>query len=283
MLLSLLFVLLGAPSHAQYAPRSMTYPYYGAAFYARLRGGEAGDSLKASLREILRSDHRAIQGRYDEILPSCQGPGCYRHVVIGYDRARTFLMGSFYLVQQGNGFAVRDVYCERLYTNKDFRGRPPGPGRIPDDKIVNTEHTWPQSRFTGRYPKEEQKSDLHHLFPTDSQMNSTRSSFEFGPVTQDAGRPLKCPQAKFGRGPRGAPVFEPPNGHKGNVARALFYFSTRYDIQISPTEEMALRRWNFEDPVDAEEMNRNNEIFKLQGSRNPYIDHPELAERVRDF
>lgn len=36
-------------------------------------------------------------------------------------------------------------------------------------------------------------------------------------------------------------------------------------------------KWNFEDPVDSRELYRNEEIYKEQGNRNPFIDHPELA------
>ena len=38
-----------------------------------------------------------------------------------------------------------------------------------------------------------------------------------------------------------------------------------------------LLRWNEADPVDSWEMNRNNVIEGIQGNRNPFIDHPELA------
>lgn len=34
------------------------------------------------------------------------------------------------------------------------------------------------------------------------------------------------------------------------------------------------------DPVDQFEINRNNRIQKIQGNRNPFIDHPEIAYRV---
>jgi endonuclease I len=78
-------------------------------------------------------------------------------------------------------------------------------------------------------------------------------------------------------------MFEPPETHKGNVARSLFYFSIRYGLRISPEEEAYLKMWNKQDPVDQEEMIRNNEIYKTQGSRNPFVDHPELADRIQDF
>ena len=78
-------------------------------------------------------------------------------------------------------------------------------------------------------------------------------------------------------------AFEPPENHRGNVARALFYFSVRYKIQIDPLEEGYLRDWHREDPVDAEERKRNDEIFKIQQNRNPFIDEPLLVDDIRDF
>ncbi|MBX2986371.1 MAG: endonuclease [Bdellovibrionaceae bacterium] len=258
--------------------------YYGAEFYRRVTMGESNDGLQDLIRYVLRADHRAVPGRPDEIMDRCSGQGCYRHTVIGYNRARQFLMGYFYLVRNGNQYGVREVYCERVVGANEFRGRPPGPGQIPDDRVVNVEHTWPQSRFSGRFNKEEQKSDLHHLYPTNSQMNSTRSSFPFGEVREQRNGRLACDNGRFGLpSSRSGLVFEPPQGHKGNVARALFYFSVRYELRIDPEQEATLRQWNRMDPPDQDEIARNNEIFKAQGSRNPFIDFPQLADRIRDF
>jgi hypothetical protein len=41
-----------------------------------------------------------------------------------------------------------------------------------------------------------------------------------------------------------------------------------------------LLAWNASDPVDAFEMNRNEVIYDFQGNRNPFVDHPELAEHL---
>lgn len=258
-------------------------PYYGEDFYKRVNAGEKNEDLKKDLRSIVRGDHQAVPNGFDKILPERSCASCYHHVVLGYDRARIFLMGYLYLVSNGGNLGISEVYCERVYAASEFSSRKPGPNRIPDDRILNTEHTWPQSLFTGKFANEEQKSDLFHLFPSDSHMNSIRSSFPFGDVAQEANVSKSCNKSRFGRGANGAPVFEPPASHKGNVARALFYFSMRYDMKLDPVQEATLRRWNKMDPVDATEMNRNNEIFKVQASRNPFIDYPDLADRIADF
>ena len=38
--------------------------------------------------------------------------------------------------------------------------------------------------------------------------------------------------------------------------------------------------WNFSDPSDDFEMNRNNIIYDWQVNRNPFIDHPDLANHI---
>ena len=78
-------------------------------------------------------------------------------------------------------------------------------------------------------------------------------------------------------------VYEVPNAHKGNVARAIFYFATRYEMKLTPTEETTFRQWNKADPIDAEEFLRNNLIEQLQGDRNPFIDFADLADHIAHF
>lgn len=239
--------------------------YYGKDFLGQVQSGQLQNAtLLAKLHQIIQTNHKAL----------------------GYDRARKVMFGTIHLEQLADGtYAVKDVYCEKHFTDKDFNGgHHIGPGMVPGNgSILNTEHTWPQSRFTSRYDKETQKSDIHHLFPTDSQMNSHRSSLQFGNVDDDMEK-LKCPQNRLGRqnGEKGT-VFEPPVAHRGNVARAIFYFSVRYKMKVSGAEERALRRWNKEDPVNADEEKRNNIVEDAQGNRNPFVDYPELVDRINSF
>lgn len=275
-----LFLLSLLPSMAEAAT---PIPYYGDKFYAEITRSQSPDKIRSLLREVLTSDHRRRAGKLDELLPSCTGADCYRHTSIGYNRARTFLFGKFYLVKNGSEYGVREVYCSRVYSAHEFKGTKPAPDTIPDATVMNAEHTWPQSKFTRKYSAEMQKSDVHHLFPSDSQLNSSRSSLPFGDVSS-SDKPLNCSESRLGSGSRGEnTVFEPPTEHKGNVARALFYFSIRYETPIDADEEAALRSWDKADPVDADERRRNDEIFKLQGNRNPFVDYPELSAQIRDF
>lgn len=232
--------------------------YYGSEFYEGYQNGNLkNEQLLGTLHQILASSHK----------------------VLGYDKARRVLFGELFLEKISGSWAVKDVYCERTFTSQELNI---GPGKIPDGNVINTEHTWPQSRFTSRFPKEMQKSDLHHLFPTDNEMNSRRGNMRFGDVEEPV-ESLKCPVAELGHGDTGEIVFEAPPRHKGNVARALFYFATRYKMKISPTEETDLRLWNEQDPVDEAEFIRNEQIYKAQGDRNPFIDFPDLIQRIERF
>jgi deoxyribonuclease-1 len=202
--------------------------------------------------------------------------------VLGYDGARRIMFGKLFLKTDSSGSFINDVYCQKKFgANAGV-----GAGKIPDGTKINCEHTWPQSKFTGAYPNEMQKSDLHHIFPADSKANGVRGNDDFTDVSTDSGALAHddCTISKYGAPVLGGHAgFEPPIAHKGNVARAIFYFSVRYKMVIPKNEEDVLRRWNDLDPVDQEEMDRNNAIQAVQGNRNPFIDFPSLANDINKF
>ena len=82
-----------------------------------------------------------------------------------------------------------------------------------------------------------------------------------------------------------------PADSKGDLARALFYFYTRYaahppsrfSLSNFNGEEATLRRWHERDPPDAAERARNDAVYGVQGNRNPFIDDNTLADRIADF
>lgn len=197
---------------------------------------------------------------------------------VTYTEARQMMFGELFLEDMGQGkYSLKEVYCNiELDQTKGV-----GPGKIPNPNFVNCEHTWPQSKFSKQFPSELQKSDLHHLFPSDMRANSTRSNHPFAEVSGKATH-NNCQDSQIGFAidDHNVKSFEPPREHKGNVARALFYFSTRYKIKIDDLQAKYLKIWNEEDPVDVAEMERNEKIMKLQGNRNPFIDYPELINRL---
>ena len=161
-----------------------------------------------------------------------------------------------------------DVEC--VYTGKVWHV---GTEKMPPAEMVNIEHTWPQSKGA----KGVAKTDIHHLYPTDSKANSIRGNHPFGLISD--------PNPKFNvGGSKGdGNVFEVRRQHRGNVARSMFYFATVYNQKIDDKQEKVLRKWHKEDPVDANEIARNDKVEALQNNRNPYIDHPEYVDMISDF
>jgi deoxyribonuclease I len=67
------------------------------------------------------------------------------------------------------------------------------------------------------------------------------------------------------------------------VARAMFYMSVLYGMKIDSSQERTLREWSATHPVELSEVERAEKIHKVQGNRNPFIDHPEWIDLVQDF
>lgn len=138
----------------------------------------------------------------------------------------------------------------------------------------NCEHSVPQSWYDRRSPM---RGDLHTLFTADVSCNSRRSNYPYGDQGGAAGESCGINQDQ---------VFEPAR-NKGAVARATLYFLARYPGEVSeadmPRETIdTLLRWHEADPPSIWEKHRNQEIARIQGNRNPLIDHPEWARTI-DF
>lgn len=208
-----------------------------------------------------------------------KGGGEHEEIANSYRAARKVLMGRLHLKKNKGSYYIRDVYCHKIITERWGVG----PNRIPDHRKVNTEHTWPKSRFRrGRGNYQTKLTDLHHLFPTDMVANSARSNKILAEV--DGEYVHDCDESKVGYA-KGTHIdaFEPPNEHKGNAARAIFYFAARYGLRINDTEEYYLRRWHEQDPVDDEERWRNDQIEVYQGNRNPFIDNANLLVNIENL
>ena len=171
----------------------------------------------------------------------------------------------------------------------------------------NREHMVPQSTFNSTYPM---YSDLFYVIPTDARINQLRSNYPYGMAgttnyyTFTNGSKINkngTPNSGYtGR------VYEPIDEFKGDIARSLLYFATRYEGKLgsfefyngtsaandkSPfdgTEEKAfenwyiamLLQWNNQDPVSQREIDRNNSVYNIQKNRNPFIDHPEWINAI---
>ncbi len=154
---------------------------------------------------------------------------------------------------------------------------------------INCEHTVPQSFFAEAEPM---VSDIHHLFPTYQNWNSTRSNKAFGEIedsSTDKWMYLDQSQSnvpttdieQYSESTTG--VFEPKEDHKGNLARAIFYFYTMYPTEAGAISLIGdlytLYTWHILDPIDAAEISRNEAIGLYQGNRNPFLLYPD---RIKD-
>lgn len=210
------------------------------------------EELFRGLHRLLRKTHKPISELPAEML--------YSEV----DRRPD---GALYYLYSGDGPKNEEQATER-------NGR--------DLENFNIEHVVPKSWFEGKNPM---RDDLHHLFTEQRKCNSDRGNLPLREAAGGSTRELpSCGIMKTSHGK----AFEPYAG-KGEAARAILYFVTRHPGYVGDRKkEMTsadipkLLEWHREFPVTDYERHRNDVIENKQGNRNPYIDFPELAEKV-DF
>ena len=178
-----------------------------------------------------------------------------------------------------------------------------------EGNCYNREHLIPQSYFDN-YAIDPMKNDPFFVVPSDGKVNGDRSNFPFGKVgtatytSQNGSKKGNGINSGYAQGYSGT-VFEPLDEFKGDIARAFFYFATRYedsmdnfystsdDASICQAKNMfdgsigrvftnpfidILVKWHTDDPVSAKELAINNDIYyNHQNNRNPYIDHQEFV------
>ncbi len=159
---------------------------------------------------------------------------------------------------------------------------------------TNREHVWPKDGGNAFPEKSGPGSDAHHLRPLETQLNSSRGSKSFDEVPQIQSNIVKqngsttyknlCYSYKN--------FFYPGVGYRGATARILMYMQTRwgnqYNLQFVDSagscktigKISTLMKWHLTEPVTEQEIRRNEAVYKLQGNRNPFIDHPEYATKI---
>ncbi|MBF0595871.1 endonuclease [Faecalibacter rhinopitheci] len=198
---------------------------------------------------------------------------------------------------------IMDIYSEKpqgqdAYTFIPGTNQCGGSGGN-EGTCYNREHLIPQSVFNQNSPM---VSDPFHIWPTDYQVNNRRANYPFGVVknptwTSTNGSKLgPNNNSGYSEGYSGV-VFEPIDEFKGDIARAYFYFATRYqengiqnwnypmfngtkDLVFTTTFLKILMNWHTNDPVSPREIALNNTIYTFQNNRNPFIDYPEYAQKI---
>ncbi|PWJ43226.1 endonuclease [Sediminitomix flava] len=170
-----------------------------------------------------------------------------------------------------------------------------------ENGCYNREHSFPTSWFGGKnYPM---YTDLVHIVPTDSYVNSRRSNYPYGEVSSASWVSENGGQlGSNNTNGYSSTVFEPIDEYKGDFARIYFYMATRYQDQIANWDKNSsqadavlngtsdqvfedwqldlLLKWHYNDPVSDKEIKRNEAIYKWQNNRNPFVDHPEWVEEI---
>lgn len=188
-----------------------------------------------------------------------------------------------------NGYII-DIYSSQQYSLADKSGSASGEG-----SGWNKEHIIPQSLFSENEPM---RGDVFHVYPTDCYVNNRRSNYPH--ATVNTANYTSSNNTKVGTSAISyvsTYVCEPNADYKGDIARTYFYFVTCYQNKMSSLKDYAsfekntypslsswaielYKQWSDEDPVDEKEIKRNEEIYKLQKNRNPFIDYPGLEDSI---
>lgn len=245
--------------------------------YYNSASGLSGYTLKTALKTIITNGHTAKS---------------YNNLYTGY---QTTDVDNFY----DNDGSVLDMYSEipdtidaYFYThNNRTCGNYSG-----ENSCYNREHIMPQSVFNSASPM---YSDIHFVVPSDGYVNGQRSNLPFGEVTNATWTSING--SKRGNNDFSAfytsQVFEPIDEFKGDIARCLLYFATRYESNVTAwtysgvfngTSNQVytdwflnlLLSWHENDPVNAREISRNNGCYTYQGNRNPYIDSAQYVALI---
>ncbi len=225
------------------------------------------------------------------------------HTDFGYSGLYTTYLTSdkdFYYENDGT---VLDMYTENPTGADVFEftygvNQDDGTGGTAEGQKYNREHTIPQSVFNSATPM---YSDAHFIVPADKYVNGQRGDLPYGVVSTATktftNGTKKGPNLNSGysSGYTGV-VFEPIDEFKGDIARMLLYFATRYEdlvagwnyTMFNNTSDQVftlnainvLVTWSNNDPVSQREIDRNNAIYDRQHNRNPYIDHQEYVMQI---
>ena len=209
---------------------------------------------------------------------------------LGYNNARD-IMYSEIDIKPGNQLTgVYSGYTITLDLSQD-------PSTNAYNQGINCEHTWPQSLGAGSEPM---KSDMHHLFPTKSNVNSSRGNDPFAEsvdgLTDKWYRNDSYIQSipsqfideyaeKYNPSNQSDERFEPREIQKGNTARAMVYFYTMYsnvaEASFWEVQKETLLNLNFIDTPDNDEIDRTWAIASYQQNKpNPFVIDPTLFDRI---
>lgn len=255
--------------------------------------GLTGYALKTALKNIIKNG--AQTRTYDQLYDGNGISGSNGYIDTHSDIA----------VSSGNQYendgTILDMYSENPSGSDPYNythGNNQCGNQTAEGDCYNREHIVPQSSFNSAFPMQ---SDIHSVIPTDGRVNNFRGSLPFGNVAVANFTSLNGSQRGTSAvtGYSGL-VFEPIDEFKGDIARALLYFATRYEDTVdgytsfdmfNGTNDEVFFPWAIEllldwhnnvDPVDQRERDRNEAAYAFQNNANPFVDHPEYASMIWD-
>ncbi|MGA5185065.1 endonuclease I family protein [Streptomyces griseoincarnatus] len=244
-----------APAHEAPADQARVAAVAAYADYYEGAEGKTGEALKSALHSIISDQTKlSYSAVWNALKESDEDPSNSGNVILLYSGASRS--------KSLNGGDVGDWNREHVWAKShgDF-GTSTGPG-----------------------------TDIHHLRPSDVQVNSIRGNKDFdngGSAVTNGGGSLTDSDS-----------FEPRGAVKGDVARMILYMAVRYEgtdgwPDLEPNNSVSngsapyigklsvLKEWHEQDPPDSFEQRRNDVIFEsYQHNRNPFIDHPEWVEAI---
>ncbi len=237
-------------------------------------------------------------GKSDKALMTALEGIIYTHTQLGYND----LWDCYVTTDMGDDGYYIDMYSTCKYNHSSYHvGTASYVGQG-----LNREHSFPKSWFGGEvYPM---YTDLMMIIPTDGYVNQRRSNNPYGVcngadavtyTNEELGVTMLGKLGKSTYNGYSSKVFEPDDEYKGDFARIYFYMVTCYmsDVANWPgcdqldylnNEYKAFSNWSMQmlmewhraDPVSPKELKRNDGVYDKQGNRNPFVDHPELAEHI---
>ena len=205
--------------------------------------------------------------------------------VLSYNSARDVLYGDIEAeLNDGQVFCIYTDYSINLPNGVD-------PSSYLYDNGMDCEHLWPQSMGASSSPM---KSDMHHLRPCRSNVNSSRGNKPYNEINDNATntwywlniQSSNIPSSNINEySETNSSYFEPREESKGDVARSIFYFYTIYENVANDnffnTQKDILYQWHIQDPPTSLEIDRTWDIAAYQNNiPNPFIIDTSLVERA---
>jgi len=201
--------------------------------------------------------------------------------VLSYNSARDAMYGY---IDNNNG-TVECIYTEFSVDNVPNNN----PRPYVYENGIDCEHLWPQSMYEGSSPM---KSDIHHLRPSKTNVNSSRSNKPYNESDDNQTQTWYWLEYQLNNPPNqnidkysesASGIFEPREEIKGDISRAIFYFYTMYSNVADDTffelQKDILYEWHQTDPINQSEINRTWYIADYQDYPNPFILDATLVQR----